>query len=67
MKCVCGYEHEQGLDGKGNWQEFLKGDEYFDVLCGDFRVYAHKNGNQKEDTKLFVCPKCSTVKASKYY
>jgi len=66
MKCLCGYEHESGLDDKGNFQENLTGDKKFTLLSDRFHI--DDVGFLKEEVRVYLwcCPKCSTVQMSKY-
>lgn len=65
MKCVCGYEHEGGVDEKGNWNNYLKGDKEFIRITGStFKI--PDDGSYHREVYLFACPKCSTVKMSKW-
>ena len=65
MKCICGYEHESGIDDEGEWQDNLIGDAEFIRIEGTiFRKYV-TNGTYLglyEDVDLFACPKCGTVR-----
>jgi hypothetical protein len=58
MKCICGYEHESGLDESGHWQEKLKGDKHF-ILVN--KGYIDEDGDIQQRL-LYACPKCYTVK-----
>jgi len=61
MKCVCGYEHETGLDENNNWQDFLKGDERFINITGSTFM---RRGEYHQDAHIYLhaCPKCGTIK-----
>lgn len=63
MKCVCGYEHERGLDNKGNLQENLVGDKPFK------RIYINSRFTDIRDNEFYIyaCPKCGTLKIGQYY
>lgn len=58
MKCICGYEHEAGIDEQGNWQEHLKGDKRF-ILVN--KLLMEEDGDV-QTMFLYACPKCYTVK-----
>jgi len=67
MKCVCGYQHEKGIDENGEWKEFLVGDERFERL----NLVDENDGFATKPLKveafnvnyfLFRCPKCGTVR-----
>lgn len=63
MKCVCGYEHQEGLDDKGDWQSNLVGDSEFIKITGStFKVSTGNLGDHHEDVRLYACPKCHTVR-----
>lgn len=65
MKCLCGYEHESGLDDMGNWNDYLKGDEPFTRITGSTFMIPAGHYSTRE-VYLFACPKCSNVKMSKW-
>jgi len=63
MKCVCSYEHQNGINDKGDWQENLVGDEEFVRIEGSvFRVKTDSYYLEYKDVSLFACPKCGTVR-----
>lgn len=63
MKCICGYEHESGMDDDGEYQKNLKGDEEFIRIVGStFKKYLEFG--EYEEVSLFACPKCKTVQMS---
>ena len=67
MKCVCGYEHQQGLDDTGKWQDHLVGDKEFLKIYGStFKISTGHWGDYDEEVKLYACPKCDTVKMERY-
>jgi acetone carboxylase gamma subunit len=63
MKCVCGYEHQFGLNDKGNWQDDLVGDKEFIKITGStFRITPYSWSSDKVDVRLYACPECGTVR-----
>lgn len=66
MKCICGYEHESGLDDGGDWNDNLKGDEEFILIKGV--TFYKRTGIVSLEKKIYLkaCPKCHTVKISDY-
>lgn len=66
MKCVCGYEHEAGLDESGKWNDRLKGDAEFILITGStFKIWEHDRYMDTREVRLFACPKCFTVQTDK--
>ncbi len=65
MKCVCGYEHESGLDENSKWNGFLKGDEKFIPLTGSTFMECEGHGQYRE-VHLYACPKCNTVRMDRW-
>jgi len=61
MKCICGYEHENGIGEDGEWNDFLKGDEEFINIENRFQRYI-KGVNEYREVYLYACPKCGTIK-----
>lgn len=66
MKCLCGYEHEAGIDLDGKWNASLKGEEPFEKVVGTFFTECGCFEDKKE-YKMFACPKCGTVKLSMFW
>lgn len=64
MKCVCGYQHERGIDDKGQWEDNLVGDEPFQKLCLeiDGKEVAAKAKCLNDVFFFYRCPKCGTVR-----
>lgn len=64
MKCVCGYEHESGIDDNGVWQKNLIGDESFVVSETElkFNLSIRESVYSNVYKKIYVCPKCGTLK-----
>jgi hypothetical protein len=61
MKCLCGYEHESGLDKDANYKENLLGDEPFSRIQGStFKKYLGMG--ETNEIYLYICPKCGTIK-----
>jgi hypothetical protein len=61
MKCLCGYEHESGLDEDANYKENLLGDEPFSRIQGStFKKYLGMG--ETNEIYLYICPKCGTIK-----
>lgn len=65
MKCVCGYEHESGIDDKGKYQDDLIGDEEFTKITGVVFKDETDFFNERK-VYLFACPKCGTVRMERY-
>ena len=58
MKCVCGYEHEAGIDEHGVYHDSLKGDSRF-IKVQDIAVDLDR---QVKIKTIFMCPKCFTLR-----
>lgn len=62
MKCLCGYEHQDGINDKGDWQKNLIGDTAFIRIDGSIlRAKTNSYFSEYKDVSLFACPKCGTV------
>ena len=60
MKCICGYQRDWQWDDNGDViqigeEEFIRLQNTFDDSEEDYRF------------KLYICPKCGTVRAEKHY
>jgi hypothetical protein len=56
MKCICGYEQTANFDNLF----VIDSDNYFQNICAI--NYLANEDNKGKFGKLYVCPKCGTVK-----
>lgn len=59
MKCVCGYEHDRGMNDKGKYVIIIGDEEFIPINI----VATIKDDEWIEKRiAIYACPKCGTLK-----